>query len=115
MQPEEPPAKANWVSFVLYYIIGIISGLILGFCIIRRRRRGIWLNEELILPFLIGAALISAGIFAKMGDRLLLDNHYKLIPPDNSSHSKLSLSLSILSIVIGAGLVSYSLCRHFGG
>ena len=110
---QEFPGKADWLSFVLHFIFGLFVGCALGLLTICRRRHGIWLQEELVLPYLSGTSLIFAGLGAKLGDRLWLGNSYRVIPPDAPNHDRFSFCLSILSIVFGAALAAISLFRHF--
>lgn len=107
------PGKADWLTFVLHFLFGLIVGCVIGLCFIARRRHGIWLDEELILPYLCGTSLIGAGLGAKLGDRLWIGDNYRIIPPDAPSHSKLSRFLFLLSIVSGTALTTSSLWRHF--
>lgn len=105
--------KADWLSFILHFVFGLVVGCILGFVTISRRRHGIWLQEELILPYLSGTSLIVAGFGARMGDRLWVGNNYRIIPPNGNRHSRFSLFVATISIVIGVCLSLVSLYRHF--
>ena len=105
--------KADWLSLIMHFIVGAVVALLLGFAVIMRRRRGIWLDDHLILPFIVGACLLGGGLGSKFGDRLWLANSYKVIPPTPAQHSKISTVLSITSAIVGALLVVSSLARHF--
>jgi hypothetical protein len=109
----EYSSKANWLSFVLHFIFGLFVGCLGGLVLISRRRHGIWLNHELILPYLIGAALVGAGLGARLGDRLWIGLNYLVIPPDAPIHSKWSYYLSLFVTSLGAIIVALSLFRHF--
>ena len=109
----ESESKADWLSFVLHFIFGLIVGCIIGLVTILRRREGIWLQEELILPYLAGTSLIGGGLGAKFGDRLWMGSSYRVIPPDAPHHNRLSLYFSNLSVLLGFGLAATSLFKHF--
>ena len=110
---QEFPRKADWISFVLHFVFGFVVGCILGFLTITRRSHGVWLREEVILPYLIGTSLISAGLGAKWGDQLWIGDHYKVIPPNAPTHSRLSLLLAHLSVLLGAVAITAALYWHF--
>lgn len=110
---EEYSKKANWLAFVLHSIFGLFVGCISGLVLISRKRQGIWLNDELIFPYLIGAALVGAGLGARLGDRLWIGHRYLVIPPDAPAHSKWSYYLSLFVTCVGAIIVGISLFLHF--
>ena len=107
--------KADWISFGLHFFCGLLVGGVFGLILITRRRYGIWLNDDLILPYLVGTSLIGAGFGAKLGDRLWIGNNYSVIAPDAPEHSKYSLYVSVIVITTGALLVVYSLYNQFFG
>ncbi len=109
----EYSSKANWLSFVLHFILGLFVVCMGGLVIISRGRRGYWLDNDLILPYLIGAALVGAGLGARLGDRLWIGLNYLVIPPDAPTHSKWSYYLSLFVTSVGAIIVALSLFRHF--
>ena len=110
---QDAPEKADWISFVLHFVFGLFVGCLVGFITISRRRHGIWLQEELILPYLSGTSLFCAGLGAKLGDRLWIGDNYRVIPPDSAKHNRRSILASMISIVCGAGLAVVSLFLHF--
>jgi hypothetical protein len=110
---QDAPEKADWISFVLHFVFGLFVGCFVGFITISRRRHGIWLQEELILPYLSGSSLFCAGLGAKLGDRLWIGDNYRVIPPDSAKHNRRSILASMISIVCGAGLAVVSLFLHF--
>ncbi len=112
---QEFARKPDWLSFGLHFVFGLIVGCVLGFMTITRRRHGIWLHEDLILPYLCGASLIFAGLGAKLGDRLWLGMNYRVIPPDVPSHSAITYYLSIVTVFSGIGLAGFALFQHFYG
>ena len=114
------PRKADWMSFVMHFVIGLFPGCLIGWMIINPPRRGmrgdgIWLDDDLIFPFLLGTSLIIAGIAATYGDRLWIGNNYRVIPPDAARHSKISMYLARFTIIFGAALAFYALYKHFNG
>lgn len=106
-------SKADWLSFVLHLIVGLVPGCIIGYLLITRRRQGIWLQEDLIFPFLIGTSLFCGGVAARYGDRLWIGYNYRVIAPDESKHNRLSLFISYLIVAVGLALVLSSLFKHF--
>jgi hypothetical protein len=95
---------ANWLAWIMQGIFGLFVGALGGFAVIARRRAGFWLDDKLILPFLIGAALIGAGLGSRYGDRLWLRDNYGMLPPEEPEQSNLSDILSWCSF--GAGLAT---------
>ena len=110
---KEDREQADWFSFWLHFLLGAVVGPFLGLAIIAQRRGSIWLNEDLILPFLIGAAMAGGGFGALYGDRLWLGDNYRVIAPDTHKHSSWSSGLAIAAVVIGSMLMCYSFLRHF--
>lgn len=80
---------------------------------INRRRHGIWLSEELVFPYLIGAAMIGAGLGARYGDRLWLGDNFRVFRPNIHKQSSKSSRLSIAVVIVGVVLTVYSLLSHF--
>lgn len=105
--------KADWLSFIMHFIVGLIAGCLLGMFVIHKRRHGIWLEREQIMPFLTGTSLAMGGFGARWGDRLWLGLSYRVIPPDQPTHSKASLTVSSISMVVGIALAVAALVRHF--
>lgn len=109
---QQSPLKADWLSFILHFLFGLAVGGVLGFVVIGRKS-GIWLNDDLILPWISGVALIGAGLGAKMGDSLWMSSSESLFPSDAPAHSRLSAWLCSLSILIGIALAATSIIKQF--
>jgi hypothetical protein len=105
--------QADWLSFALHLIFGLVVGFFVGLAAISRKGQSFWLTEEFILPYLIGTSLIGAGLGAKMGDRLWLGNNYRIIPPSGQSHSRVSCYCAITTLVLGSTIVVFCIVRHF--
>lgn len=86
----------------------------MGLCVIGRRRHGFWLSHDLILPYLLGSFLVGAGLATLLGDRLWIGDNYRIIPPADPNHSRISRGLSLTLIFAGALLTAVSLAIHFG-
>jgi hypothetical protein len=85
---------ANWLAWVLQAVFGFFVGGFVGFIALLRKRGGPWLDERLILPFLLGAALMGAGLGSRYGDRLWFGDNYLVVPPDEPEQSNFSDILS---------------------
>jgi hypothetical protein len=109
--PHSPP-KADWMSFVLHFLFGLAVGAVVGFAVMGRRR-GIWLDDDLILPWIIGTALIGAGFGARMGDSLWMSFSENAVHSDTPAHSGFTKWLCSLSALIGLALVATSLFKNF--
>src|SRR6185295_12077944 len=86
--------QANWLAWSMHGIYGFIAGVVLGLVVISRGRSGLWIHVDLVVRFLIGAALIGAGLGSRYGDRLWIGDNYKMLPPDEPEQSTLSDWLS---------------------
>lgn len=107
---------ADWLAWILQFIVGLVVGAIVGLVIISRGRysRGIWLDPEQVSTFIFGAALVGAGLASYYGDRLWLGSSYRVIPPDGIKHNETSRMASMVTGLLGGILVLVSLLRHFG-
>lgn len=105
--------RADWIAWILHFILGLPVGAFIGYFLISRSEGGrystshkpSWLSNDLILPYLIGTALLGAGIASLYGDKLWLSHNYKVIPPDGVQHSSKSKLCSYGSIAIGVALI----------
>jgi hypothetical protein len=95
---------ANWLAWVLQGIFGFFVGAGMGFIAIFRQYYGYWLDSNLILPFVIGAALIGAGLGSRYGDRFWLGDNSRELVPDEPEQSIPSELLSWC--LFGAGLAT---------
>jgi hypothetical protein len=111
MEPEFSK-QADWLSFALHFIFGLVVGFFVGLAAISRRGQSFCITEEFILPYLIGASLIGAGLGAKMGDRLWVGDHYRIIPPSGPSHSRVSYYSAISTLVFGIAMVVFCIVLH---
>jgi hypothetical protein len=82
--------RANWLAWGMQGALGLFVGATTGFLAISRRHAGLLLDDNLVLPFLIGAALIGAGFGSRYGDRLWFGDNYGMLPPDEPEQSNLS-------------------------
>ena len=105
--------KVCWLSFTLQCLLGLILGPIIGLVIISPRGSGIWLDDELILPFLIGMSLVFGGIGSKYGNRLWLRQSAMSSLLSRYVISKGQFGVCILLFSLGACLVVGSLIQHF--
>jgi hypothetical protein len=106
--------QADWFAWSLQFIFGLIVGVCLGFGVIGKRRRSDgWLNSEQIPIFILGAALIGAGLASFYGDRLWLGSSYHVIPPDGIEHNDKSRIASIITGALGGTLSLIAILRHF--
>ena len=96
---------------------GFIVGAFLGLWLLPRGpRHGPALNMTLedIIDFILGAALIGAGLASFFGDRLWIGLSYRIIPPDGVRHSELSRAASIATGTVGGLVLLLPMLRHFG-
>jgi hypothetical protein len=93
---------ANWLAWFMHGTFGLFVGAVAGLILISRRQRGLWLDLDLVIPFLVGAALIGAGLGSRYGDRLWMGDNYRMLPPDEPEQSNLSDILSWCLVAAGA-------------
>lgn len=105
--------QADWLSFAMHFIFGLVVGFFVGLYSVTRSASGLNLADASIIPFLFGASLVGAGLGAKLGDRLWLGNSYIIIPPDTPRHSRVSCYSAISTIVLGSAMVTFSIISHF--
>jgi hypothetical protein len=108
--------KADWFAWVFQYIFGFIGGGCFAFAMTHKRFRvrSNGLITEHVDTFIVGMALIWAAMASFYGDRLWLGSNYKIIPPDDISHNKISRLLSIITGTLGVTLVFKSLLHNWG-
>lgn len=109
----EKNRQADWLAWSLQYLLGLLVGAIVCAAGAARRQSNTWLPADIFLPFVIGGALIGAGLASLLGDRLWTGSINKVIPPDAPSHSLLSKALSFLSMGAGAALIGLTLFANF--
>lgn len=110
--------KADWLAWALQFIFGLFVGFCGGFYLLARggrtgRSSRMLVKEPYILFFLLGAALVTAGIASYYGDRFWLGDNYRVIPPDDMPHSSRSTVASVLTGLSGCGFLCYALFPHF--
>lgn len=66
-----------------------------------------------VLPFLLGTALIGAGLGSRYGDRLWLGDSYKVIPPDEPEQSALSDWISWCLVAAGIATCVVTIIKQF--
>jgi hypothetical protein len=96
--------RANWIGWTMHGFLGLLVGAGIGLFIIHRRGGVFWIDNDLIAPFLIGAACIGAGLGSRYGDRLWIGDNYHMLPPDEPEQSHLSDWLSWC--LVGAGIAT---------
>jgi len=105
---------ADWVAWLLQALFGSLVGALIGFVIIRPRRfYGYWMCANARPIFLIGAALFTAAVASRVGDRLWLADHYRTSPPESPRQSLRSNLLSLVIGLVGFAMLVISLVIHF--
>lgn len=110
--------KADWLGWSMQLVFGLVLGGGLSIAVWLRRADRSWLKDDYVFPFLVGCALIGAGLTSHYGDRifygLFSESSYRVIPPDDPERSAASLCCSVLMGLAGAGCVVIALGRNFG-
>jgi hypothetical protein len=105
--------QANWLSWSLQFIIGLVVGGLGGLWLLMRRGYSMfWLSPNLVPHFIAGASLLGGGLASYYGDRLWLDDY--IIPQEPPEQSDLSKNLSLLAGCAGVGLMLFAVLRYFG-
>ena len=89
-------------------------GLVTGLALTVRRGMVFWLRAEFMIPFLIGAALIGAGLGSRYGDRLWMGDAYYMLPPEEPEQSNLSDWISWSLVASGMAKCAVTILKHFG-
>jgi hypothetical protein len=107
-------AKADWLGWVLQFIVGFVLGCLLGFIVISKGRysTGYWVNSEVVLYFILGAGLLGGSLASHYGDRLWMD--VRVFPLYENSQSRFSILLSVLIGLIGVGLMVFAVLKTIG-
>jgi hypothetical protein len=106
--------RANWLGWVLQAVFGFFVGGFAGFALIARLRLGPRFYDDLLFPFVIGSALIGAGLGSRYGDRLWLGDNYRELAPDEPEQSNLSEILSWCLFAAGLATCIVTILRQFG-
>ena len=106
--------RADWFAWALHFLGGLVAGSLSSFLFLRGGRRSIPLITSEAFPvFLIGLALLGAGLASRYGDRLWIGDSYRVIPPDEPRQSAVSCRTSFGSVCIGGILVLIALAKSF--
>jgi len=106
-------SSADWLSWVMQAIVGLFVGAVLGLALASRGRAGGWrIDEALLLPFILGTALMGAAFASHYGDRLWIGDNYRVIAPDGVQHSRSSQFLSFFLGILGVILTLSAIFRQ---
>jgi H+/gluconate symporter-like permease len=105
---------ADWLSWVLQFIVGCFVGAFIGFSLILRRYRPPLISGDMCYVFISGAALMGGAIASHYGDELWLRSTYRVFPPDAPEQSKTSNICSLVIGICGVLMVIFSVCRNYG-
>ena len=106
--------RANWLAWILHFLLGLVAGLLAGAVLINRgKRSGWWMEADLVPHFLFGSALLGAGLASFHGDRLWV-RFYRMIPPEEMEHNPVSRRASVAVTVAGFLIAFRALAKHFG-
>jgi len=109
---------ADWFAWILQFIVGLVVGALFGFALLhfkfgRPSSRPLFqLAPEQVSTFILGAALIVAGLASLRGDRLWMGSSYNEMLSDDYKHSRASRFISIVTMVLGGILVLTALFEH---
>lgn len=109
--------SADWIAWILQFLLGLAVGIFVGAFIISKGRRsggGFWLLPEAAPFFLVGAALAGGALASYHGDRLWLGHSYRVIAPDGMRHDRASRAASCITGAAGIALMVAALLMHFG-
>lgn len=107
--------RADWLAWSLQLAFGFVFGLALGWVVFEgSRRRLSGFSEDQRAAAWWGLALFFAGLASLHGDRLWLRSSYRVIPPRDIEHSKLSRFISIAACAIGALLFVTAMLFRLG-
>lgn len=101
--------RADGLSWILHFVFGAVVGALAGLAFGtsgRRRSYQRWLEIELLSEFVLGCALLGAGLGSFFGERLWTGLSYHVIPPDGIEHNLTSRILSSLCGIAGAALIA---------
>ena len=98
----------------MHSVFGLLAGAVAGLWLISRGRAGLWLDSNLVIPLLIGSALIGAGLGSRYGDRLWMGDNYYMLPPDEPEQSNLSDWVSWCLVAAGVATCVVTILKQFG-
>lgn len=103
--------QADWMSWVLHYIFGLVvgAGMAFGGGMRWNRFSSSTLDGDQLL-IVLGSAFIGGGLASQFGDRFWSDS-YRCIPPDEITHSQASKIASVFSWLVGSLLLFLGLIR----
>ena len=109
--------EADWVAWVLHFIVGALVGGFIGLTLARKDHKaggGFWMDEAMVPYFVLGVALIFGAVASSEGDRLWVGLSYRMIPPEGIQQSKLSRRISLALGCIGVLLATVLPLHQFG-
>ena len=69
---------------------------------------------ELVISFLLGVALVGAGLASRYGDRLWMGDNDYMLPPDEPEQSNLSDWVSWSLVASGMATCAVTILKRFG-
>ena len=106
--------RADWFAWALHFLGGLIAGSFFSFLFLRGGRRSIpIITSEAFPVFLIGLALLGAGLASRYGDRLWVGDSYRVIPPNEPRQSSVSCWTSFVTVCIGVIIIIIALGKSF--
>ncbi|HVM59683.1 MAG TPA: hypothetical protein VMV72_02360 [Verrucomicrobiae bacterium] len=111
--PATMKRHANWLAWFMQGVLGLFVGALAGFVVVTGRHGSSLVDDNLILPFMVGGALVGAGLASRYGDGLWFSDNYCEIPPDEPEQSNLSDILSWCLVAAGVATCVVTILRQF--
>ena len=79
---------ADWLAWSMQFVAGLVAGSFVGVLFYPDGAHSIpFFSREAWPEFLLGVALLGAGLGSYYGDVLWIGDSYRVIPPDRMQHS----------------------------
>lgn len=103
--------RADWMSIVFQGLFGAFLGSLAGgLLVMNRATRFMARDAESSMIMVVGCVLAGAGLLMRHGDSLLIST--RTVPAMPMRHSRLSMFLAIMLIVIGGATVFFGIGRY---
>src|SRR4051794_38298407 len=114
-RPLPMPKGADWLAWSMQFVAGLVVGSFVGLLFHPGGAHSIPLLKSETWPeFMLGVALLGAGLGSYYGDVMWIGSSYRVVPPDEMQHSVASRRASFFVGACGVIRILFALAHNFG-